>query len=923
MEPRQVAQYRIEGVIGRGGQATVYLALDTRLDRLVALKLLEPRGPDFDSVLARFRREAEATSRLNHPGICTILDSGIDGDHAYIAMRYVEGEPLAELISRLREQGPGCSDRTPPSSRREIERIVRTIEKTARALHTAHEAGITHRDLKPGNLMLTKEGEPVLLDFGLAGAEDSAHSLTRTGDVFGTPAYMAPEQLRGHRADRRSDIYSLAATLYEWLTLTPPFAALTREGLFQAILREPMPDPRSLNPAIPSELSIVLQTCLDKDPAQRYATALDFAEDLRRVRQLEPIRARPLGAGLRLRRWAQRNPALAVSVVATFALLIVALLGTISFLEQERRNNRQLARQLQDVIEGRASRRAKQVVSLTERGFQLLVSADYGKARRLFEEALAIDPRNEDAVVARVWLDLERFDAARAALDRWAKPLRDDPDVIWLEALLLDQHGLYLEARELYGRAGPSETDTRAFLEGVRHARNFTRAASTDDYRAAIRSFEQAILRSPRPRFHYYSALMMAADRAGDTRSFRRGEEALLHHWPESGLTWETVAVYAFPKDPARFEEALERATELGGGSVAPYLGLAALALSKNDADAAAREYDRAIQSDPESALAHLHRATFRFDSGDREAARDDLLSALRIDPESDRALRMLVEVERDLGRVERAERELQELAAEAQRPATIFEQLALISIERGDRDEAFERFEQAVQSGGSSPGLLHTLDRLLEGGAGKEVAILERWSRIWPSNAEVWDRLAARYEEAQRPDDRRAALQQVARIRREDRPSWRQWLESLPEGETGLEALLALAIETDSVTGHRLHAECLTEHGDVAEAILELEDALQTHPADSHLRSQLAYLLIGQGKEPEARTLMRADIDRLDAGVAAHERYADFLLSLVTATIEERLDAYHHARLAQALSNGRDPQANETGARAAKACGL
>ncbi len=240
MELRQIQHYRIERVLGRGGQATVYLATDTRLGRSVALKILEHRGPDFEKLLARFRREAEATSRLNHPGICAILDRGVDGDHAYIAMRYVEGETLAERLARPAEVE--ASDRSPqPSDRTAILDILRVIEKTARALHTAHEAGIIHRDIKPGNLLLTPEGDPVLLDFGLAAQEDSDHALTRTGDLFGTPAYMAPEQLRGSLSDRRSDVYALGATLYEWLTHGPPLSAATRERLYQAILHEPVP----------------------------------------------------------------------------------------------------------------------------------------------------------------------------------------------------------------------------------------------------------------------------------------------------------------------------------------------------------------------------------------------------------------------------------------------------------------------------------------------------------------------------------------------------------------------------------------------------------------------------------------------------------------------------------------------------------
>jgi serine/threonine protein kinase len=213
------------------------------------------------------------------------------------------------------EDGPGTSAST---TRAQIQDLLTVFEKVARALHAAHEAGVVHRDIKPGNVMVTSAGEPVILDFGLAHAEDQDfESLTRPGDLFGTPAYMSPEQLtRGTlQLDRRTDVYSLGATLYECLTLKRPFEAPTREALYQAILSKEPPDPRSLNPAIPGDLRVVLETALAKDRDKRYQTALELAEELRRVRCYEPIVAKPAGPWTRLRRWSQRNPALATAVV--------------------------------------------------------------------------------------------------------------------------------------------------------------------------------------------------------------------------------------------------------------------------------------------------------------------------------------------------------------------------------------------------------------------------------------------------------------------------------------------------------------------------------------------------------------------------------------------------------------------------------
>jgi len=318
--------------------------VDTRLGRKVALKTL---GPNLDpSFVQRFYREATAASRLDHPGICAVYEAGeIDGTH-YIAMRYVEGASLAERIAHSRtalSSGESMEESASvgATTRRGIGSTLQLIEKAARALHVAHEAGIVHRDIKPGNIMVDPAGEPVLLDFGLA-RDDSSDLLTLTaaGDLMGTPAYMSPEQLTAHRIklDRRTDIYSLGITLYECLTLKRPFEAPTFDALYAQILATDPPDPRRLNRHIPKDVKVILETALEKDRDRRYASALDFAEDLRRARELEPIRAKPIGAVSRAWRWAQRRPALAASMAGLFLALSAGLIVTLALLDvqQER-----------------------------------------------------------------------------------------------------------------------------------------------------------------------------------------------------------------------------------------------------------------------------------------------------------------------------------------------------------------------------------------------------------------------------------------------------------------------------------------------------------------------------------------------------------------------------------------------------------
>ncbi len=333
---RRLGRFELVEEIGRGGQGEVWLARDTHLLRSVALKLLSARGRMSRASLARFRREAEATSRLDHPGICAVYDVGESDGVPWIAMRYVDGQSLAERIAHARAEEQPLP----------IDEALRLTEQIARTLHAAHEAGIVHRDVKPANVRIPPSGDPVVLDFGLARVEESdGPSLTRTGEAFGTPAYMAPEQVRASGdVDRRADVYALGATLYECLTLVRPHESPTVEGLYRAVLEVSPSDPRLRNPEVPRDLATVLATALEKLPRHRYATALDLAEDLRRVREREPIRARPAGTWLRLARWSQRNPRLAAASGGLVAVLVLGLAVTSVLLGQTRASLEEVAR---------------------------------------------------------------------------------------------------------------------------------------------------------------------------------------------------------------------------------------------------------------------------------------------------------------------------------------------------------------------------------------------------------------------------------------------------------------------------------------------------------------------------------------------------------------------------------------------------
>lgn len=417
--PEQIehfGHYRLLDVLGRGAQGVVYLAENTTLGRKVALKMLEGTNAFSGKTRERFQREAAVTSKLDHPGICSIYEFGELNGIPFMAMQYVRGTTLADLILMAKgaprttsKMDPGASTISLVSDNA-LEDVLRLIERTARALHVAHEAGLVHRDIKPGNIMVTPDGNPVLLDFGLAREVDTTgHTLTETGQVLGTPAYMAPEQLLGVRdeIDRRTDVYALGVTLFECLTLERPFHADTFEVLFDQILKGAPIAPRKVNPRIPRDLSTVIEVAMERDRERRYATALEFAEELRRVRSFEPIRAKAAGPITRLRKWARRKPAVAVAVAA---VVLMALLG-VGVLIGGVLHRRQAARDHLDRAE--ASLAAGDVEA---------AAIALAQARELTGDSVAAldlevrieDRRDRDAVEARRAADATAAEAARA-----------------------------------------------------------------------------------------------------------------------------------------------------------------------------------------------------------------------------------------------------------------------------------------------------------------------------------------------------------------------------------------------------------------------------------------------------------------------------------------------------------------------------
>ncbi len=385
-DPTRIGEFRILRRVGHGGMGIVYEAVQESLGRHVALKLLPIDALADPKRLERFRREAKAAAKLHHTNIVPVFGTGESDGRHYYAMQFIAGHPLDAVIDevrRLKEKSPlaksravsevaaalmtGTFARSEPPSNPDLQAVTASAAQNTRvalaaspsepsspalsgslsdgghhywatvarigaqaadALVYAHAQGILHRDIKPANLLLDLRGTVWVTDFGLAKATD-ADDLTHAGDIVGTLRYMAPERFDG-QGDHRADVYALGLTLYELLTLKPAFAAESRAKLVEQVLAASPPKPRSINPAIPRDLETIVLKAIARDPAMRYASASEMADDLRRYQEDRPIRARRASSAEQAWRWCRRNPAVA-GLIAAVLVVFAAGAGVATF----------------------------------------------------------------------------------------------------------------------------------------------------------------------------------------------------------------------------------------------------------------------------------------------------------------------------------------------------------------------------------------------------------------------------------------------------------------------------------------------------------------------------------------------------------------------------------------------------------------
>src|SRR5437870_554043 len=418
--PTDFDDYELLKEIGRGGQGVVYRARQKSLNRTVALKVIGVGHWDSEAHLRRFRLEAEAAASLNHPFIVPIHEIRERNGCCYFSMNLVEGGQLDEAVKRQVIS---------------IRRAVELIAKLARDVHYAHENGILHRDIKPGNILLDDKDEPHLTDFGLARLVETESTVTRTLEVLGKPSYMAPQQAAGNNAQLTSatDVYGLGAVLYQLLTGHPPFAGGTTYETVRMVLETQPRQPRLCNPKVDRDLETICLKCLEKEPARRYASAQLLAEDIERFLCHEPIRSRRSSRLEYAWRWCKRKPLVASLIAALILVVAIGLAGTLWELRRVQ-TERVLVRRANLSEQEKARLTAEQTNNPAAYDAYLRGRAFPGwwhqeGAIRLFQEAVKLDPTFAQAWAylsigqsGSYWLGTDpspaRLAAAKDALDR-------------------------------------------------------------------------------------------------------------------------------------------------------------------------------------------------------------------------------------------------------------------------------------------------------------------------------------------------------------------------------------------------------------------------------------------------------------------------------------------------------------------------
>ncbi len=837
---QRIGDFRLIRELGRGGMGRVWEAEQASLRRRVAFKVLRPRYSFSPTFLQRFQREAEAGGRLQHPGIVATYAVGATGDLHWIAQELVPGGyTLADSLAEMRAR-PGLPEGW-------YQGVAALFLRIARALQHAHQEGVIHRDLKPGNILLDEADRPKVADFGLALLGDDP-SLSRTGDFVGTPFYVSPEQALGGRMglDARTDIFSLGATFYETLTLRRPFEGDTSQEVFQKILTAEPVDPRRVRARVPRDLAVICLKCLEKNPDRRYADMHALAEDLRRFLAQESILARPPSVLERAWRWCRRHPT--PSVAAALLLTGLPILSGLGIWILEHRG---------DVASLRRLEREARAEQLVEEGwFRLFEGGDPASSLEEFRSALtAMEPGDRrdlraDALAGLAWsrTRLEGLEAGLAELARFPAGSGSSPARDRAEAILRQAGGDEQGARRTLAGLGPPASALEWSLEGRRWLARGEALGEGRGEEALARSrdaFHRALLLRPEPRLGDALGLARALGwmrRPGPLLEI--GAELLQTRWPEQPLAL------------------FYRAFALGG-----------LQPERRDADPvrlqeAVRAWRDALYLDPGRSAAHQNLGNLLVLLGRFDEAEAEFREAVRLESANAAARMGLGNLLSQRGRAEDAENELR--AAVALAPGDAVARLNLgVHLERNGRArEAEACFRQAVELAPEHPTVRHALGTMLQRDGRLDEAEAEFRTALEndPGYGPAWNNLGHVLHARGRLPEAEKAFREAMRLQpRAAGPAVNLAVLRQIQGDPKeAEALYREALRRDpgEARAHGNLGNLLAEQGRLEEAGKELQAAEELAPGDADYPFHRALVLLQDGRPEEAAAALRRALE-------------------------------------------------------------
>jgi len=849
---RSLGDYRLLRELGRGGMAVVYEAEQVSLGRHVALKVLPFAAVLDPRHLQRFKNEAMAAAHLHHPNIVPVYGVGCERGVHYYAMQYVEGQSLAAAIRDMKGGGTGEGPRTPISSHgsnREpayIRMAAALGVQAAGALDHAHQLGIVHRDVKPGNLLVDLAGTLWITDFGLASSLKDV-GLTITGELLGTIRYMSPEQALAKRVpvDHRTDVYSLGATLYELFTLAPAFPGDDPHLVIHDIaFKEPVL-PRRLNPALPRDLETVLLKAMSKDPRSRYATAQEMGDDLGRYLENRAIEAKRPGPFKRVAKWSRRHRALVGTAAGVLLLAVAGLAISTALLwrEQERTStafdraeaNLALALKALDQIyvdeaKGHPEVRKGLPRDLLERGLGFYEEFARQNAPN---QNVARWMGNAHLNVSRIFRELGQKDRAEEALDRaistYREAIRLKPD----DAEMHFSLGVaLLDKGDTDGAIASSREAIRLKPDLMRAHCNLGNALlGKDDREGAIASYREAIRLEPDfADAHYNLGCILSAkgDMDGAIASYRE-------------------AIRLKPDDSE------------------PHCNLGGVLRAKGDVDGAIASSREAIRLKPDDAEAHSNLGTALLNKGDVDGAIASCREAVRLEPDYAPAhsnLGAVLSAKGDVDGAIASSREAIRLKPDFAIPHT---NLGSALLDKGDMDGAIASHREAIRLEPDLAKAHNNLGNALSAKGDHDGAIASHREaiRLEPDHAKAHNNLGILLWEKKGDTD--GAIREYREAIRLDPDDFAYRFNLgnalLATGDIqGAAASYreAIRLEPDYAESHYALGNTLSEGGDPESAIEEYREAIRIRPDYAEPHCNLGHALLIQARFSEALSWLR-----------------------------------------------------------------